>query len=147
MILKDICLNRKLRQASSIVSQNRSLDVPCKTQNGEREIEVYSFSQISTSVSRATITTGTHDNEGYLDRNSNPDTTSLLPIIHSLDLSSARSRENPEPHKTTWEKASPQALRPSPPPHTAIVVIARLVFPNEVLSLYEGFTWDWRLYL
>ena len=81
----------------------------------EREREVYSFSQISTSVSRATITTGTHDNEGYLDRNSNPDTTSLLPIIHSFDLSSARSRENPEPHKTTWGKASPQALRPSPP--------------------------------
>ena len=82
----------------------------------EREREVYSFSQISTSVSRATITTGTHDNEGYLDRNSNPDTTSLLPIIHSFDLSSARSRENPKLHKTTWEKASPQALRPPPPP-------------------------------
>ena len=90
----------------------------CSVQNSkwrEREREVYSFSQISTSVSRATITIGTHDNEGYLDRNSNPDTTSLLPIIHSFDLSSARSRENPEPHKTTWEKASPQALRPSPP--------------------------------
>ena len=114
---------------------------------GEREREVYSFSQISTSVSRATITTGTHDNEGYLDRNSNPDTTSLLPIIHSFDLSSARSRENPEPHKTTWEKASPQSLRPSPPQHTAIVVIARLVFPSEVLSLYGGFRWDWRLCL
>ena len=113
----------------------------------EREREVYSFSQMSTSVSRATITTRTHDNEGYLDRNSNPDTTSLLPIIHSFDLSSARSRENPEPHKTTWEKASPQALRPSPPQHTAIVVIARLVFPSEVLSPYEGFTWDWRLCL
>ena len=92
----------------------------CSVQNSkwrEREREVYSFSQISTSVSRATITTGTHDNEGYLDRNSNPDTTSLLPIIHSFDLSSARSRENPEHTKPHGKKRRP---KPSVhPPRTA----------------------------
>ena len=83
----------------------------------EREREVYSFSQISTSVSRASITTLTYDNEGYLDRNSNPNTTNPLPTIDIFDPSSARSQEYPQRHKTTWEKMLPQA--PLNPSHTA----------------------------